>query len=179
MNLDENWSRGRPSKVDSSHSPSLCRTPTTQLQEKIKLFSQAGYKLDTPPNPFICCQNNCTLTFLFGAYRKSLWKIKKSNDSDVGFIRATPLPLAEAGKSTLEGLSIQTVQQLMCLHEPPAALHRRISPSYHNVLGLWGHQEDPSRRMNSCLKSAQEKHQLWGQAPVRSSLLHIPEVSWN
>lgn len=105
-----------------------------------------------------------TQTFLFKAYRKSLRKIK-GNDSDVGFIRATPLPLAEAGKSTSKGPSTQMVQQLMCLHWPPAALHRRISPRCHNFLGLWGHQVDPSRRMNSCLRvlrkstSPEDRHQ--------------------
>lgn len=103
-------------------------------------------------------------TFLFKAYRKSLRKIKR-NDSDMGFIRATPLPSAEAGKSTSKGPSTEMVQQLMCLHWPPAALHRGISPSYHNVLGLWGHQVDPSRRMNSCLRvlrkstSPEDRHQ--------------------
>lgn len=121
--------------------------PPHNSKKKIKLFSQAGYKLDIPPNPLMCCQNNRTLTFLFKAHIKRLRKIKR-NDSDVGFIRAPPLPLAEASKSTSKNPSTQTVQRLMCLHWPPAALHRRISPGYHNVLGLWGHQVDPSRGMN-------------------------------
>lgn len=81
MILDENWSRGSSRKVDSSHSQNLYKTPTKQLQgkkkSKSKLFSQAGYKLDTPPNLFVCCENNHTLTSLFKAHRKA-WERSKA-----------------------------------------------------------------------------------------------------
>lgn len=69
--------------------------PPYDSKKKIQLFSQAGYKLNILPNPFICYPNNCTPTFLLKPYRKSPRKTKR-NDSDV----ATPPHLAQVGKNT-------------------------------------------------------------------------------
>lgn len=80
MILDENWSRGiiKKSGFFSSTKPLQDSHQTTPRKKNIyiKLFSQARYKPDTPPNPFVCCENNHTLTSLFKAHRRA-WERSK------------------------------------------------------------------------------------------------------
>lgn len=132
------------------------------------MFSQAGYNLDTPPNPFICCQNNHRLSCL------KLTEKARERQKGMSVVRASSgqhhspwLPHATApqraeAQGQFSSWRALTDHQLLFIGESlPVTTCWVVGPSSRHE---W---ED------------EEKHQHWGQAPVPSSLLHIPEVSWN
>lgn len=136
MILDENSSRGSSRKVDSSHPPSLYRTPTKQLQGKKKNKKTSCLaRLGTNwihHQTHLSAARITTLTSLFKAHRK-VWE--RSKVTTVMWVSSGQHHFPWLARQKYLKGSEHTVQQLMSLHWPPAAPHRRISPSYHTVLG--------------------------------------------
>lgn len=148
MILDENWSRGiiKKSGFFSSTKPLQDSHQTTPRKKNIyiKLFSQARYKPDTPPNPFVCCENNHTLTSLFKAHRRA-WERSKG----------TTVMWVSSGQHHFPWLKQAKVPRTPWAHSLAADVPSLTTCCFSQKnlsqlpqgFGVWGHHAGMSRRI--------------------------------
>lgn len=120
--------------------------PPCSSKKKIKMFSQAGYNLDMPPNPFICCQNNHMLTFFFF---QSLQKKPQKDKKECQWCELHQGNTTSLGWHTQQHLKGPRHRDVSAADVPSLTTSRSSQKNLSQLqrAGLWGHQVDPSRRM--------------------------------